>query len=416
MRGSVCRWYLIVVGLALVDAPRVAAQSELATVQGLVTGENREPLAGAIVTARDLKAGTVRSARTGTSGFYYIGGLQASNYVLQATAIGHRPQVDTMHISVATTPRLDFQLVTSATQLEQIQISAAAPVSDLRDPTVASQISTDQIVHLPQIDRNFLDLARLVPGVQQPIPPNDQKTFGAGAATLDQVNVYIDGASYKNNVLNGGVNGQTTNRGNPFPENAVQEFRVITNNFKPEYQYATSAIVEAKTQSGGNEWHGNIFGYGEAPWMIRRDFQSTINGSPPPDFRRLQDGVSLGGPIIKDKLHIFGSYEGNYQNFATRVIPGTPASATGQALDAQQFASTQIQQLRQSLFFGAPVGADGSPTPSAGHTRMAETISLTSTANGRATTRATRRPRTSGRRSKRTASCGSRGTSSSAVS
>jgi hypothetical protein len=167
--------------------------------------------------------------------------------------------------------------------------------------------------------------------------------------------VFIDGASYKNDVLNGGITGQTTNRGNLFPENAVQEFRVVTNNFAPEYQYSTSGVIEATTKSGGNEWHGGVFAYGEAPWMIRRDFYSEHLGTPAPDFRRLEDGVNIGGPIIKDKLHVFLSYEGDYRNVASRVIPGLDTgTATARAFSATlpQYAKTDIQQFRQSLFFG----------------------------------------------------------------
>jgi hypothetical protein len=334
-------------------ARKAEAQSELATLQGVVTGPNQTPVPGVLVTARDLNAGTVRTARTGSDGFYFIGGIIPSEYALRVVAIGFQPQVDTVRIRVATNPRLDFQLSAATAELAEVEISASRNAgTELRDPSIGSDVSVEQIDNLPNTDRNFLNLAQLAPGVQQPIPGNTQKTFGSGAATLDQSNVYIDGASYKNDILNGGIAGQTTNRGNPFPENAVQEFRVLTNNFKAEYQYSTSGLIEATTKSGGNEWHGSIFGYGEAPWMIRRDYTSTLAGQSPQDYKRLQDGFDLGGPIIKDKLHIFVSYEGNYQNFASRIIPGTDTTVSARALNAQQYAGTQIQQFRQGLYFG----------------------------------------------------------------
>jgi len=350
-RSSTSAWVLAA-SLALL-AGKAAAQSELATLQGVVTGPNQAPIPGVTVTARDLNAGTVRTTHTGSDGFYFIGGIIPSEYALRVASIGFQPQVDTVRIRVATNPRLDFQLATATAELAEVEVRASRNAStEIRDPSVGSDISTEQIDHIPNVDRNFLNLAQLAPGVQQPIPNQTQKTFGSGAATLDQTNVYIDGASYKNDILNGGIAGQTTNRGNPFPENAVQEFRVLTNNFKAEYQYSTSGLIEATTKSGGNEWHGNIFGYGEAPWMIRRDYTSTLAGNKPADYKRLQDGFNLGGPIIKDKLHIFVSYEGNYQNFASRIVPGKDTTTTARALNAQRYASEQIQQFRQGLYFG----------------------------------------------------------------
>ena len=86
-----------------------------------------------------------------------------------------------------------------------------------------------------------------------------RKTISAGAQGAEQINVFIDGASYKNDILKGGVAGQDASRGNPFALNAVQEFRVITQNYKAEYQKASSAIITATTKSGSNTWTGNAF-------------------------------------------------------------------------------------------------------------------------------------------------------------
>ena len=79
------------------------------------------------------------------------------------------------------------------------------------------------------------------------------KEFAAGAQPAEQINVFIDGASYKNDIITGGVAGQDASRGNPFPRNAIQEFRVLTQNYKAEYQKSSSAILTATTRSGGND-------------------------------------------------------------------------------------------------------------------------------------------------------------------
>ncbi len=123
---------------------------------------------------------------------------------------------------------------------------------------IATNVTAQQIEELPQNNRNFLNFAALAPGVrivEQREQPGGPRRRAAGL----QHNVFIDGTSYKNDVLQGGVVGQDSSRGNPFPQNAVQEFRVLTQNFKAEYEKASSALITAVTKSGGNDFHGDVF-------------------------------------------------------------------------------------------------------------------------------------------------------------
>src|SRR5207247_9454150 len=99
------------------------------------------------------------------------------------------------------------------------------------------------------------------------------KTVSSGAQGPEGINIFIDGASLKNDVLAGGVAGQRDSRGNPFPRNAVQEFRIITQNYKAEYQKASSAIITATTRSGTNDWQRSAFSSGIPQGLgHRRDF------------------------------------------------------------------------------------------------------------------------------------------------
>src|SRR5581483_11858314 len=182
----------------------------------------------------------------------------------------------------------------------------------------------------------------------------------------DNVNVFIDGQSFKNDLTIGGVVGQDASRGNPFPRNAVQEFRIITNNYKAEYQKASSAIITAVTKSGGNRWSGSVFTSYQDQALVALDSFSlrtkhvadsiaALTGTPStfskPDYSRVLTGLSLGGPIVRDKVFVFGAYEGNYQNRTgiTR-FNGNPATwpAPIQALQGEQHTSP----FRSSLFFG----------------------------------------------------------------
>ena len=138
--------------------------------------------------------------------------------------------------------------------------------------------------------------------------------------------MFIDGVSLKNKLREGGIAGQQNSRGNPFGQLAVQEFRVLTQNYKAEYEQAGAAIITAVTKSGTNEFHGEIFGQytdkglAQKAYLDRYAKDSDDNPAPSPtEFKRKQYGISLGGPIIKDRLFFFGAYEGNDQNRAFNV-------------------------------------------------------------------------------------------------
>ena len=166
--------------------------------------------------------------------------------------------------------------------------------------------------------------------------------------------MFIDGASYKNDVLQGGVAGQDASRGNPFPQGAVQEFRVITQNFKAEYQKAASAIITATTKSGGNTWEGDAFfsTVGKGENFVARDPIAVRDNRPRPDFSRIQAGGAVGGPIQQDRMFFFGTYELNFQNAPGNVFVGGNAAQAPPGLNPQQYEGRFTQEFRQHLGFG----------------------------------------------------------------
>jgi hypothetical protein len=172
------------------------------------------------------------------------------------------------------------------------------------------------------------------------------------------VNVFVDGASLKNDLTgNGasGIAGQDASRGNPFPRNAIQEYRVLTQNFKAEYQNASSAIISATTRSGTNVWSGDAFLNVENKSLVTLDSISLANKVTKPDYSRYLLGLSVGGPLVRDRLFFFGSYEGNYQNRSNLV---TLFDSTGTTFDSlvsknmNQYHGSFASPFRESLFFG----------------------------------------------------------------
>src|SRR4029077_15356637 len=193
----------------------------------------------------------------------------------------------------------EFALSLKATQ--EVTVTAAAPIVETKQSEIATNVTEQQLRVLPQDNRNFLNFANLAPGVRTSTDENNKEVLG-GAIPGFNTNVFIDGTSYKNDVLNGGVVGQDSSRGNPFPQNAVQEFRVVTQNFKAEYEKSSSAIITAITKSGGNDLHGDGFGEYQNKSLVADDpCVDTVNGRcgtahtathTKPDYTRYQAGVS----------------------------------------------------------------------------------------------------------------------------
>src|SRR5207249_3952052 len=154
-----------------------------------------------------------------------------------------------------------------------------------------------------------------------------------------------------NDVLKGGVAGQDASKGNPFPQGAVQEFRVITQNYKAEYQKASSAIITATTRSGGNQWEGDAFAFGVGKSYVAKDAFAAWKGLDRPNYKRLQAGASPGGPLARDKLFIFGTYELNIRDEPQYVTLRSNAALAPAGLNPQQYTGQFISQFREHLGF-----------------------------------------------------------------
>ena len=124
----------------------------------------------------------------------------------------------------------------------------------------------------------------------------------AGASTPASINVFIDGVGQKDYVLQGGVSGQDSSRGDPFPQSAIKEYTVITQNYSAEFDQISSAAVVAVTQSGGNEFKGGVFtDYTTDHWRAQKPREKLDHYKTPSN--QYQYGANVSGPIIEDVLH-----------------------------------------------------------------------------------------------------------------
>jgi outer membrane receptor protein involved in Fe transport len=359
---------LLLGATALTGAVGVAVPAAAQTITGSISGQVRNadgtPAPNVTVTAKNPATNQSVSATSDANGQYRLPGLRPTTYEITAD-IGGSAFKDTVIVEIGQSATLDI-----APQAAVAEGGAPASSDDgaivvvgqrlveTRTSEVATNVSQEQIRRLPQTDRNFLAFTQLAPGVKY----NDSETnrgFQSGASTSAGVNVFIDGVNLKNNVLDQGVAGQQDSRGNPFAQLAVQEFRVLTQNYKAEYEQASAAIVTSVTKSGTNEFHGEVFGaYTDKSLMERNVFDKRADREKP-DFKRVQYGAALGGPILKDKLFFFGAYEGNDQDRASTVVLGNRSPEF-----VAQFGDLEgnfVSPFRSDLFFGkitALPGAD----------------------------------------------------------
>jgi hypothetical protein len=350
--------------LICIASGNLFAQNSTGTIRGTVSGAGGAPLGSAQIVARNTDNGVQRGTQSDDAGFYTLAGLVPGTYNVTVRRIGSAPDNRTVVVQIGTTQVQDFSLTQQAAQLAT-QVVTASTGLETKSSEVSTNVTQAQIAKLPTSTRNFLDLAALSPGVivtEDRTNTTQFKTVSADGQSASSVNLFIDGTSFKNDLTTGGIVGQDASRGNPFPRNAVQEYRIIAQNFKAEYQKASSAVIIATTKSGTNTWAGNaLVGYQNASMIGLDTLQRADKAANPgsfkkPDYNRTLSAFSIGGPIVKDKIHVIGTYEGNIQNRANRVsLTGIPAAGTYPALDTVGLAKYNgnfQSPFRENLWFG----------------------------------------------------------------
>lgn len=300
---------------ALLTAPLALAQLSTATIQGQVSS-GAAPSAGAAVTATNTLNGYVYAATTRTDGSYVLTGVAPGTYQIR---VGEQ-KAELVTVSVGQTSQVNLQLQGG---VQQVVITGSATRRDVAGSEVGTSVSREQIEKLPQVTRNFLSFADLAPGVRFNVDNSGNVKLQSGSQSQDNVNVFIDGVSQKNNILRGGVSGLDSSRGNPFPQSAVAEYKVIAQNYKAEYDQVSSAAITAVTKSGGNELSGDVFWDHTGTNLTAKDpfqKQSEAQGIGRPSSSQDQFGVTLGGPIKKDVAHYFIAYEGKRIDSPRQVI------------------------------------------------------------------------------------------------
>ncbi len=337
----------------LVAAPTLFAQGTAATVRGQVTGATG-PAASAEIIATNTATGLIRRVQSTDNGSYTLAGLPPGTYRIDVSS-GGASTSQTVVLQVSQVATLNFPLEgeapVDAAQMETVMVTAQAYV-ETKTSEISSYVSQKQIDSLPQVNRNFLAFADTIPGVIFESDQNGITKLRGGAQNSNGVNVYIDGVGQKNFVLKGGISGQDGTRGNPFPQSAIAEYKVITQNYKAEFDQLSSVAITALTKSGTNEFHGDVFfDYTDQDWRATRPAEYASAGGKV-DSQEKQYGASFGGPIIKDTLFFFGSYE--KKEFVTPgdVRPGENFPIGDLPPELQPLVGATAVPFDEDLYFG----------------------------------------------------------------
>ncbi len=322
---------------AMVVASPALAQSDNGTIEGHVDGV----AAGTQVTATDTNTGQKLTATTDAGGNYTIIGIRPSTWNV---AVEGR-EAQQVQVLIGQTAVADFNAPSAAGGSTDIVITGVTR-REVRTPSVSTNITPAQIENIPQNTRNFLSFAALAPGVN--VAPGGTAQIQAGATSASNTNVLIDGMSLKNPINHGGIFGQNFGIGNPFPQSAIQEYKIETQNFDASNGQVGSALVTAITKTGGNKFSGSAFLELQPNSFITQPYFDKKNKVPKPDYNRRQFGGEFSGPIIKDKLFFYIAGEGTIENLpATTGNLINPPGNLGSLINV-----THSKDFKQGLYFG----------------------------------------------------------------
>jgi outer membrane receptor protein involved in Fe transport len=300
----------LAVALLALAAPLSPAWAQLET--GRISGTVSDPQGGVVpgvtVTAKSVNTGATRETVSDTNGAYLIANVSPDTYEVTFMLTGFKTAARRVTVSVGATAAADVKLDVGALT-EAVSVIAVPEVIDTRTGEFKTTVSARQISELPTLTRNPYDLVAIAGNVKEASPDELTLVGGGGRGTGFSINGQR--SSSTNILLDGGDNNYlfTAGLGQEVPLDSVQEFSVVTNNFSAQYGRASGGIVNVITKSGTNKLSGTAYEFFRNDELSANSPDNIAKELDKGNFRRNQPGYSLGGPIVKDKVHFFSSLE-----------------------------------------------------------------------------------------------------------
>jgi hypothetical protein len=296
----------LVLGASLAMAQ---ARSSSADLTGTVSDSSKSPIGGASVTATNIATGLARTGLTDASGVYRIPLLPPGEYEVKIEVNGFKTQIKKgITLTVGQILTLNFEISNDG-PIDSASIETVQPLIETERTHQSSTITQRPINKLPINGRNFLDFARLTPGVVEESPTITSVQVGAfttsGLSFAGQNgranSVQIDGVD-NNDIASNGVRPTIS-------QEAVREFQINRSGYNAEFGRAAGGVINIVSKSGANEFHGNVYNYFRNERLDARNAFATSMSQDPP-FKRNQPGFTFGGPIKRDRTFFFTAYEG----------------------------------------------------------------------------------------------------------
>jgi hypothetical protein len=286
------------------------AQFESATVLGAITDPSGNAIAGAAVTLTNVRTGVSSKTKTDSSGNYLFVNQRLGSYKVTAEITGFKvAETSAFDLTVDARQRVDLKLEIGAVS-DSVTVSDAASLLEADSSSRGQVINAREIADLPLNGRAYADLTLLVPGVAKSLLENGtdssrDASYNVNGQRSELNNFMLDGVD--NNAYGTSNQGFSNQVMQPSPD-AIQQFKVETNNYSAEYDHAAGAVINVTIKSGTNQVHGSLWEYNRNTVINAVGFFKPLNGTLP--FNQNQFGAAVGGPIVKNKLFLFGDYEG----------------------------------------------------------------------------------------------------------
>ncbi len=288
----------------------VAAQSTTGSISGSVLDESRAVLPRATVTVRQKETGLERTLTSDEHGRYRVLNVTPGTYIVTVELSGFKTAVrDGLVVAIGRDLLVDFQMDVGALS-EQVTVTGQAADVALGSTTLGGLVTTKQIADLPLNGRSFLQLATLQPGVVVSRGTARGFTGGFGSTQLSMGGARPEHTGYLmdgTNIADISDKAPSSVAGVLLGVDTVQEFSVQTRGYSAEFGRAAGGILSAVTKSGTNQLKGTLFEFHRNSVLDSRNFFDVAD---PPDFERNQFGGTLGGPVRKNRVFFFASYEG----------------------------------------------------------------------------------------------------------
>ena len=313
--------------LLFLCAPPLHAQVDTGTILGTVTDASGAAISGAKVTLTNEGTSAALSTTTAPDGSYKFTPVKIGSYKLTTSFQGFQTITQTnVVVNVGTDVVINFNLKPGAVT-QTVEVVAAVPVLQTQNASVGQVVDSRSVNDLPLNGRNFTFLAQLSAGVNTPQADTRGNAangaFAANGLRPAENNYLLDGIDNNSDTVDF-LNG--TNFVVLPPVDAIEEFKVETSGFSAQYGRSGAAVLNATIKSGTNELHGSAWEFFRNDKLDAADFFENAGGIKKGALRQNQFGVSAGGPILKNKVFIFGDYEG-FRRVQGTVLTGSVPTA-----------------------------------------------------------------------------------------